>query len=72
MAQVKEAQKKTDSNLSLRVELRVPMLPNFLHTVEGHSIHISKVPDETLRKIGHEWTTKLIAHARKDKGIYDP
>jgi hypothetical protein len=63
---------KTEEKLVARMQLKIPTLPNFISTVEGSSIPIKDIPDTTLRKIGEQWTEKLIKHARSRKGVNDP
>jgi hypothetical protein len=62
----------TDANLHLRIQVRIPSLPNFLVTVDGRPIDVKDIPDATLQKIGERWTEKLLEHARTRKGILDP
>jgi hypothetical protein len=67
-----DPKKKTDAQLSVKVQLKLPMLPNFISTVDGRPIDVKDIPDTTLRMIGNRWTDRLIAHARERKGILDP
>jgi len=62
----------TDAELAVRIQLKIPMLPNFIATVDGRSIDVKDIPDATLRTIGSQWTEKLLAHARQRKGFTDP
>jgi hypothetical protein len=62
---------KVDANLSVRIQLKIPTLPNFISTLDGRPLDVKDIPDDTLRKIGQMWTDKLLQHARKRKGIFD-
>jgi hypothetical protein len=63
---------KTEAELAVRIQLRIPMIPNFVQTVDDRSIDVKDLPDATLRVIGEQWTEKLLLHARQRKGISDP
>lgn len=60
--------------MKIELKLKIPMLPNFIHIQDGkiksdnplvgQSIDVSDLDDETLKKIGMEWTAALITHAK--------
>jgi hypothetical protein len=64
--------RKTNAELAVKVQVRIPALPNFITTTDDRTIDVKDLPDATLRKIGEQWTEKLILHARARKGISDP
>ena len=64
--------KKTDAELAVKIQLKIPALPNFITTTDDRTIDVKDLPDATLRRIGEQWTEKLIQHARSRKGISDP
>ena len=63
---------KTDAELSVRIQLKIPQLPNFITTTDDRVVDVKDLPDATLRRIGEQWTEKLLRHARERKGISDP
>ena len=59
---------QTDARLKVRIQVKVPSVPNFILTEDGRSIDIKDLPDSTIREIGRRWTDKLLDHAWKRRG----
>lgn len=51
--------------LSVKAEVELPMLPNFLRMTDGQSLPIEAVTDDTLRELGAAWTESLVEHAQR-------
>lgn len=49
--------------MSIDLEIRLPMTPNFLLT-DGRSIPIDEFTDEQLKAIGEAWVKRLLEVAR--------
>jgi electron transfer flavoprotein alpha/beta subunit len=51
--------------LTVKAEIKVPRVPNFLRMTDGQSLPICAVTEEDLRKLGAVWIENLIERARE-------
>jgi electron transfer flavoprotein alpha/beta subunit len=51
--------------LTVKAEIEVPRVPNFLRMTDGQSLPICAVTEEDLRKLGAVWIENLIERARE-------
>lgn len=49
----------------LKVEIEVPMVPNFLRYGERKTLPVSAFTEAELREIGKLWTEALVKNAKK-------
>ena len=49
--------------ITVKAQVEVPRVPNFLVTNPNHKISIADVPDDELRYVGEAWTENLLARA---------
>lgn len=56
------------ADVTITVRLKIPTTPNFIQREDGANVSIMDLDDETLRKIGKEWTDALIqsAHGKRN------
>ncbi len=56
--------------ITVKTEVRVPRVPNFLRQTDGSSLPIEALADKDLQKIGEAFTEELIKKAqnRRQKG----
>ena len=47
------------------IDIQIPRVPNFLLTRSQISISVAEFSDDELRKVGYEWTDKLIVRANQ-------
>lgn len=53
--------------LTVKAEVELPRVPNFLRMADGQTIPVSAITEEGLRQLGAEWITALIANAKRQR-----
>lgn len=53
--------------IKVDLNIKIPTIPNFLNVEDRNdiSIPISEISEEDLRKIGEEWTEKLVKKSKE-------
>ena len=50
--------------LRIEIQVKLPMVPNFLLTEGGGKFPVSDFTKKELRKIGKQWVEKLVANGK--------
>ena len=55
--------------MKVNIEIKVPAIPNYIILSSDAKIHISKLSEKELRKIGNDWTEELVRIAKQGNSI---
>jgi hypothetical protein len=58
-------------SLNVRATIEIPTVPNALRRADGIMMNVCDFTDESLKRIGAEWTKALIANAERQRAQPD-
>lgn len=53
--------------LRVTAEVVVPMVPDYIRTIDGQAVPLHAFLDEDLERMGQEWTKALVMRAREQR-----
>lgn len=56
---------KKAMTLSVKADVRIPQVPNFLILSDDSKVPVSAITEQGLREIGAQWTDDLVARAKE-------